>query len=107
MDMGKVVEYDMNGKQLWSVDAPGVWDAEPLANGNVLISGNNNKYVREVNREGETVWEFTAADAPEFEPNKLADSNPAEERKYADHAMGERVEWTGRQAPVHRCRRLK
>jgi len=65
MDMGKVVEYDMTGKQLWSVDAPGLWDAEPMPNGNVLISGNNSKYVREVNRKGETVWEFTAADAPE------------------------------------------
>jgi len=67
MDMGKAVEYDMNGKQLWSVDAPGIWDAEPLANGNVLISGNNNKYVREVNRKREVVWEFTAADAPELD----------------------------------------
>ncbi|HEY1896674.1 MAG TPA: PQQ-binding-like beta-propeller repeat protein [Terracidiphilus sp.] len=66
MDMGKVIEYDITGKQLWSVDAPGLWDAEPLANGNVLISGNNNKYAREVNRKGETVWEFTAADAPEL-----------------------------------------
>ena len=54
MDMGKVIEYDITGKQLWSVDAPGLWDAEPLANGNVLISGNNNKYAREVNRKGET-----------------------------------------------------
>jgi len=65
MDMGKVVEYNMTGKQLWSIDAPGLWDAEPLPNGNVLISGNNSKYVREVNRKGETVWEFTSADAPD------------------------------------------
>ncbi len=66
MDMGKVIEYDITGKQLWSVDAPGLWDAEPLVNGHVLISGNNNKYAREVNRKGEKVWEFTAADAPEL-----------------------------------------
>jgi len=66
MDMGKVAEYDLTGKQVWSVDAPGVWDAEPLPNGNVLISGNTNKYVLELNRKGETVWEFTAADAPEY-----------------------------------------
>ncbi|HUX45609.1 MAG TPA: PQQ-binding-like beta-propeller repeat protein [Terracidiphilus sp.] len=64
MDLGKAVEYDMSGKPLWSVEAPGIWDAEPLRNGDVLISGNNSKYVREVNRKGETVWEFTAADAP-------------------------------------------
>jgi len=64
MDMGKVVEYDRTGKQLWSVEAPGVWSAEPLADGNVLISGNNERYVREVNREAKIVWEFTLADAP-------------------------------------------
>ena len=66
MDMGKAVEYDLNGKELWTVDAPGIWDAEPLLNGNVLISGNTQKYVREVNRKGETVWEFTAAEASEY-----------------------------------------
>jgi hypothetical protein len=66
MDMGKVVEYDLSGKPLWSVEAPGVWDAEPLRNGDVLISGNTNKYVREVDRKGETVWEFTAADVPAY-----------------------------------------
>ncbi len=66
MDMGRAAEYDMTGKQLWSVDAPGIWDATPLNNGNVLISGNTKKYVREVNRKGETVWEFTTADAPEY-----------------------------------------
>jgi hypothetical protein len=67
MDMGKVVEYDLTGKAIWSVDAPGVWAVSPLPNGNVLISGNTRKYVREVNRKGDTVWEFTAADAPQFD----------------------------------------
>ena len=66
MDMGKAAEYDLTGKQLWSVDAPGIWSAEPLPNGNVLISGNNQRYVREVNRKGNTVWEFTAADLGEL-----------------------------------------
>jgi len=64
LDMGKVVEYDMTGKPAWTLDAPGVWDAEPLANGDVLVAGNTRNYVREVNRKSETVWEFTAADAP-------------------------------------------
>ncbi len=71
MDLGKVVEYDLTGKALWSVDAPGVWSATPLENGNVLIAGSGRKYVREVNRKGETVWEFTAADAPEYTFNNL------------------------------------
>jgi hypothetical protein len=37
--MGKVSEYDINGKELWSIDVPGVWPAEPLKNGNILVAG--------------------------------------------------------------------
>jgi hypothetical protein len=93
MDMGKVIEYDITGKQLWSVDAPGLWDAEPLANGNVLISGNNNKYAREVNRKGETVWEFTAADAPEL---NLANMQTAIRLKNGNTLITQWVnEWSG------------
>jgi hypothetical protein len=65
MDLEKVCEYDATGKELWSVDMPGVWSAVPLKNGNILAASRNN-FVREVNRKGETVWEFSAADAPEY-----------------------------------------
>jgi hypothetical protein len=93
MDMGKVMEYDLTGKKLWSVDAPGVWSAEPLANGNVLISGNNEKYVREVNRKGDAVWEFTAADAPEL---NLANMQTARRMKNGNTIITQWVnEWTG------------
>jgi hypothetical protein len=93
MDMGKAIEYDLSGKALWSVDAPGIWDAEPLANGNVLISGNNNKYVREVNRKGEAVWEFTAADAPEL---NLANMQTATRLKNGNTLITQWVnEWNG------------
>lgn len=71
MDMGKVVEYDLKGKEVWSVDAPGAWSASVVPNGNVLIAGSSRKYVREVNRNGETVWEFTAADAPGYTLSNL------------------------------------
>lgn len=57
MDMGKVCEYDSNGKQLLSIDAPGVWAAEPLKNGNFLITARNS--VTEVNRKAEIVWEYS------------------------------------------------
>jgi outer membrane protein assembly factor BamB len=93
MDMGKVVEYDITGKPLWSVDAPGLWDAELLANGNVLISGNQNKYAREVNRNGETVWEFTAADAPEL---NLANMQTATRLKNGNTLITQWVnKWSG------------
>ncbi len=65
MSLGKVVEYDMDGKELWSVAVPGVWSAKPLANGNILAASSR-KFVREINRRGDTVWEWTAADAPDY-----------------------------------------
>jgi hypothetical protein len=60
----KVVEFDLDGKELWSVEAPSAWSAIRLHNGNTLISGDGMGYTREVNQKGETVWEFTKADAP-------------------------------------------
>jgi hypothetical protein len=62
-DQDKVVEYDADGKPIWSVAATIPWDAVRLKNGNTLISSHN-CYVREVNPKGETVWEFTQKDAP-------------------------------------------
>ncbi|HEY3390931.1 MAG TPA: PQQ-binding-like beta-propeller repeat protein [Prolixibacteraceae bacterium] len=60
----KVVEFDLDGKEVWSVNAPSAWSAIRLHNGNTLISGDGKGYTREVNQKGETVWEFTRADAP-------------------------------------------
>ncbi len=64
LDLGKVVEYDTGGKELWSVPAPSAWAAVRLKNRNTLISGNQHGYVREVNRQGETVWEINKNDLP-------------------------------------------
>jgi len=60
----KVVELDLEGKELWSVNATAAWAPIRLHNGNTLISGDYESYTREVNPKGETVWEFTRADAP-------------------------------------------
>ena len=70
MDMGKVCEYDAEGKELWSLDVPGIWSATPLKNGNILVASNK-KFVRELNRKGETVWEWTPADAPGYKFSNL------------------------------------
>ena len=64
MSEGKVVEYDMDGKVVWSVAAKSAWQAIRLKNGNTLISGDAQRYVREVNAKGEAVWELTQADVP-------------------------------------------
>ena len=66
MGEGRVVEYNLTGKEIWSVNAPSVWAAVRLPNGNTLLSGNAMGYLREVNPAGETVWEFTQNDAPDI-----------------------------------------
>jgi hypothetical protein len=81
MDMGKVVEYDKYGNELWSVEAKSCWAAVRLKNGNTLISGNQHGYVREVNPRGENVWEINKNDLPGItlytvqEVNRLANGN--------------------------------
>lgn len=81
LDLGKVVEYDKNGRELWSVPAPSAWAAVRLKNGNTLISGNQHGYVREVNPKGEIVWEVNKDDLPGFplhtvqEVSRLANGN--------------------------------
>jgi hypothetical protein len=64
MDLNKVVEYDFNGNQLWSVPADGPWGVTPLANGNVLIT--DRQGVREITRRGDSVWSFSPADVPQY-----------------------------------------
>jgi hypothetical protein len=70
MDMGKVVEYDLTGKVLWSQPVPGIWSATPLENGNILVASNHG-FVRELNRQGETVWEWTPKDTPDYKMSSL------------------------------------
>jgi outer membrane protein assembly factor BamB len=70
MDLGKAVEYDLEGKALWTQEVPGIWSATPLKNDNVLATSNRG-FVREVNRQGETVWEWTPADAPGYQMTSL------------------------------------
>jgi len=81
MDLGKVVEYDQHGREIWSVQAPSAWAAVRLRNGNTLISGNQRGWVREVNPKGEAVWEIHKDDLPGIplytvqEVSRLANGN--------------------------------
>ena len=76
----KVVEYTLDGKEVWSVEAKSPWSAIRLHNGNTLISGDWSGYTREVNMKGETIWELTQADVPfklynNQTANRLANGN--------------------------------
>ena len=68
-DLGKVVEYDSNGNELWSFPGNGSWGVTPLANGNVLITDHTG--VREVTRRGDSAWSWTPADAPGYKFSNL------------------------------------
>ena len=76
----KVVEYDANFKEIWSYACNYPWDAVRLKNGNTLITTDDNT-VREVNKQGEIVWQFSQQDAPEYkfiifqEANRLANGD--------------------------------
>ena len=69
MDLNKVVEYDSDGKELWSFPAPGAWGVSQLANGNVLIT--DRVGVREVTRRGDSVWSWSPADAVGYKFSSL------------------------------------
>jgi hypothetical protein len=69
MDLNKVVEYDSNGNELWSFPGNGIWGVTPLKNGNVLIT--DREGVREVTRRGDSVWNWSASDAPGYKFSNL------------------------------------
>ena len=66
MNMAKVVEYDAQTMTpIWRcTNLPNAWAAVRLKNGNTLVSGNENRWVREVNAQGRIVWEFNNHDLP-------------------------------------------
>ncbi len=65
MDLGKVIEYDVNGKQLSSIDVPGVWSAVELDNGNILATSNYS-FVREISPNGKTLWNCQLNELPGY-----------------------------------------
>jgi hypothetical protein len=63
-DSDKVVEYDADGKELWSFPAQNPWGVTPLPGGNVLITDDIG--IREVTRRGDTVWNFGREDVAQY-----------------------------------------
>jgi hypothetical protein len=61
LDDDKVSEYDSTGKIVWSYNVLKPWSASRLKNGNTLITSSQH-HVREVNANGEVVWELNTDD---------------------------------------------
>lgn len=68
MDMGKIIEYDADGNALRTIDAPGVWGANPLNNGDILYASKTG--LTEIDPHGTVVWTLSKTDYPDFQmPN--------------------------------------
>ncbi len=65
MDLAIVNEYDFDGKILSSIDVPSVWSAVQLPSGNLLVASNQ-RFVKELNRKGEVVWEYLLDDVKDY-----------------------------------------
>lgn len=65
LNMGKVVEYDKDFKEVWTYTVKSPWAAIRLKNGNTLITAESEKLTLEVNKRGETVWQLKPEDLPE------------------------------------------
>jgi hypothetical protein len=93
MSQEKVLEYDSDGHVLCQFPASGPWSANPLTNGNVLITDHFG--VREVTRRGDSVWSWTPADAPQY---KFASLQQAWRLANGDTVINNWVnEWTKNQ----------
>jgi outer membrane protein assembly factor BamB len=64
LEMGKVVEYDKDFREIWSYSIRTPWAAIRLHNGNTLITDEKDELTREVNPRGETVWEYRLSEVP-------------------------------------------
>lgn len=69
MDLGKLSEYNSDGKEIWSRPAPGIWGVTMLPHGHFLTVDHDT--VREINRKGETFWEVTRAALAEYHLTNL------------------------------------
>jgi hypothetical protein len=58
LGLDRVVEYDRDFKEIWKYEIPKPWAALRLKNGHTLITDEKDSLTREVNAQGETVWEF-------------------------------------------------
>lgn len=65
MDLGKINEYDFEGKLLSSIDEPSVWSAVPLKSGNLLTASNRN-IVKEIAPNGRVIWELPLSELPGY-----------------------------------------
>ena len=90
MNLGKVVEYDSNGHELWSFPGPSVWSADPLANGNVLITDRIGRARGDAARRYGV--ELDPGGRARLQVREPAGGAAAGQRRHGDQQLGERVD---------------
>jgi hypothetical protein len=64
-DLNKVTEFDSEGHELWSAAVPRPWSVQRFGDRHTLVCSFE-MFIRELDAEGRTVWEFTPKDAPGY-----------------------------------------
>jgi hypothetical protein len=64
-DLNMISEFDRNGREVWSASLPRPWSVQRLDNGHTLVCSFE-MFIRELDAQGRTVWEFTPKDAPDY-----------------------------------------
>ncbi len=65
LEMGKVIEYDNDFKEVWSYDVRSPWAAIRLKNGNTLITDEHDVTTTEVTPDKKIAWQISLADIPQ------------------------------------------
>ncbi|MBR3305101.1 MAG: hypothetical protein IKR03_01615 [Clostridia bacterium] len=65
LQMGKVVEYDMDFNLIREIKSSRPWSAQKLLNGNILITDENELAVKEIDINGDIVWSVRAEELPD------------------------------------------
>ena len=64
-DLNRISEFDVSGKEIWSAAVARPWSVQRLPNGHTLVASFD-MFVRELDAQGRTVWEFSPKDAPDY-----------------------------------------
>jgi len=64
-DLNKISEYDQSGREIWSAAVERPWSIQRLPNGHTLVCSFE-MFLRELDAQGKSVWEFWPKDAPGY-----------------------------------------
>ncbi len=64
-DLNRISEFDQSGQELWSAAVERPWSIQRLSDGHTLVCSFE-MFIRELDGQGKTTWEFRPKDAPGY-----------------------------------------